>query len=54
MKKSKKSSSSEKELVDLEDRIKQFQQTAQESLQKKQNELLEPMVKKAKNRIRVK
>jgi outer membrane protein len=41
----------QKELVDLEDRIKQFQQTAQESLQKKQNELLEPMVKKAKKAI---
>jgi len=41
----------QKELVDLEDRIKQFQQTAQESLQKKQNELLEPMIKKAKKAI---
>lgn len=41
----------QKELVDLEERIKNFQQTAQESLQKKQNELLEPMVKKAKKAI---
>ena len=38
----------EKEIAGLEDRIKEFQQTAQESLQKKQNELLEPMVNKAK------
>lgn len=41
----------QKELADLEDRIKTFQQTAQESLQKKQNELLEPMIKKAKKAI---
>jgi outer membrane protein len=41
----------QKELADLEDRIKAFQQTAQESLQKKQNELLEPMIKKAKKSI---
>lgn len=41
----------QKELADLEERIKNFQQTAQESLQKKQNELLEPMIKKAKKSI---
>lgn len=41
----------QKELADLEERIRNFQTTAQESLQKKQNELLEPMVKKAKKAI---
>lgn len=41
----------QKEIADLEERIKNFQQTAQESLQKKQNELLEPMLKKAKKAI---
>jgi outer membrane protein len=41
----------QKELADLEERIRSFQQTAQESLQKKQNELLEPMMKKAKKAI---
>ena len=41
----------QKEIAGLEDRIKEFQQTAQESLQKKQNELLEPMVNKAKKAV---
>jgi outer membrane protein len=41
----------QKELADLEERIKNFQQTAQESLQKKQQDLLEPMIKKAKKAI---
>jgi outer membrane protein len=41
----------QKEIGDLEERIKAFQQTAQESLQKKQNELLEPMIEKAKKAI---
>jgi outer membrane protein len=41
----------QKELADLEERIRTFQSTAQESLQKKQSELLEPMVKKAKKAI---
>jgi len=41
----------QKELADLEERIRTFQTTAQESLQKKQSELLEPMVKKAKKAI---
>jgi outer membrane protein len=41
----------QKELADLEERIRNFQTTAQESLQKKQSELLEPMVKKAKKAI---
>jgi outer membrane protein len=41
----------QKEIADLEERIKNFQTTAQESLQKKQNELLEPMLTKAKKNI---
>ena len=41
----------QKEIGDLEDRIRNFQTTAQESLQKKQNELLEPMIAKAKKSI---
>lgn len=41
----------QKEIASLEDRIKDFQTTAQESLQKKQNDLLEPMVAKAKKAI---
>jgi outer membrane protein len=41
----------QKEIGDLEERIKSFQQNAQESLQKKQNELLEPMLAKAKKGI---
>ncbi len=41
----------QKEISDLEDRIRNFQNTAQESLQKKQNELLEPMINKAKKGI---
>lgn len=41
----------QKEIGDLEDRIKAFQQTAQESLQKKQNDLLEPMIATAKKAI---
>lgn len=41
----------QKEIGDLEERIKAFQQTAQESLQKKQNDLLEPMIEKAKKAI---
>jgi outer membrane protein len=41
----------QKEIAGLEERIKDFQTTAQESLQKKQNELLEPMVAKAKKAI---
>ncbi len=41
----------EKEIVDLETRIKNFQQTAQESLQKKESDLLAPMMEKAKKAI---
>ena len=41
----------QKEIGDLEERIKAFQQTAQESLQKKQNDLLEPMIATAKKAI---
>jgi outer membrane protein len=41
----------QKEIADLEERIRNFQTTAQESLQKKQNELLEPMIAKAKKSV---
>ena len=41
----------QKEIVDLEERIKSFQQTAQESLQKKEQELLAPMMEKARKAI---
>ena len=41
----------QKEIADLEERIRNFQTTAQESLQKKQNELLEPMLAKAKKSV---
>jgi outer membrane protein len=40
-----------KEISDLENRIKSFQQSAQESLQKKEQELLQPMIDKAKKAI---
>lgn len=40
-----------KEITDLEARIKDFQQTAQEDLQQKENELLQPMIEKAKKAI---
>jgi outer membrane protein len=40
-----------KEITDLETRIKNFQVTAQESLQKKEQELLQPMMDKAKKAI---
>jgi outer membrane protein len=40
-----------KEITDLEGRIKEFQSTAQEDLQKKENELLQPMIEKAKKAI---
>ncbi|MFN4930472.1 MAG: OmpH family outer membrane protein [Bacteroidia bacterium] len=41
----------QKEIADLEERIRNFQTTAQESLQKKQSELLEPMMTKAKKSV---
>ena len=40
-----------KEIMDLEQRIRDFQQTAQQSLQKKETELLTPLIDKAKNAI---
>lgn len=40
-----------KEINDLEERIKTFQGTAQESLQKKEQELMQPMINKAKKAI---
>lgn len=40
-----------KELLDLEQRIREFQLTAQQSLQKKETELLTPLIDKAKNAI---
>jgi outer membrane protein len=41
----------QKEIANLEERIQNFQQTAQESLQKKQNDLLDPMIEKCKKAI---
>ncbi|MCC7051331.1 MAG: OmpH family outer membrane protein [Bacteroidia bacterium] len=40
-----------KEINDLEGRIRAFQQSAQESLQKKEQELMQPMIEKAKKAI---
>jgi len=40
-----------KEITDLEKRITEFQQTAQTDLQKKEQELLQPIIDKAKNAI---
>ncbi len=40
-----------KELLDLEQRIRDFQLTAQQSLQKKETELLTPIIDKAKSAI---
>jgi outer membrane protein len=42
----------EKELQDLGDRIQDFQQTAQESIQKKKEELYGPILKKAEDAIK--
>src|SRR5262245_14546620 len=42
----------EKELQDLGDRIQDFQQTAQESVQKKKEELYGPILKKAEDAIK--
>ena len=39
------------EITDLENRIGQFQQTAQESLAQKENEILKPIIDKAKKAI---
>lgn len=41
----------QKEIANLEERIQNFQQTAQESLQKKQNDLLDPMIEKCRKAI---
>jgi outer membrane protein len=42
----------ETELQDLNQRIQAFQQTAQKDLQAKQQELLKPIIEKARNAIR--
>lgn len=42
----------EKELSDLGQRIQDFQQTAQESIQKKKEEIYGPILKKAENAIK--
>ena len=42
----------EKELQDLQDRIQAFQQKAQTDLQAKQQDLLQPIVAKAKDAIK--
>ena len=41
----------EKELVDIQDRLKAFQESAQQSLQTKQNELMAPSIAKANKGI---
>ena len=41
----------EKDLNDLQARIREFQERAQQEYQKKQNELLSPIIEKAKNAI---
>ncbi len=41
----------EKDLSDLQNRIREFQERAQQEYQKKQNELLAPIIEKAKNAI---
>ena len=41
----------EKELTDLNTRIQEFQQVAQQDLQKKENELMAPIYEKVKNTI---
>ncbi len=40
-----------KEITNLEDRISEFQQTAQKDLQAKEEQLLKPIIDKAKNAI---
>ncbi len=42
----------EKEILDLQDRIQTFQQSAQESLQKKEQELTEPIIEKARQAVK--
>lgn len=41
----------EKEIIDLQQRIQEFQQTAQESVEKKKEELYAPILKKAEDAI---
>ncbi len=41
----------QKEITDLQDRIQEFQQSAQESIQKKKEELYSPIIKKAEGAI---
>ncbi len=41
-----------KEITDLEERIQDFQQTAQQSIQKKKEELYSPIIKKADDAIK--
>lgn len=41
-----------KDITDLEDRIRDFQQSAQENIQKKKEELYQPIIKKADEAIK--
>ncbi len=41
-----------KEITDLEDRIRNFQQSAQDNIQKKKEELYQPIIKKADEAIK--
>lgn len=43
--------SKEEEIMDLQTRIQEFQQKAQQSLQKKEGDLMEPLINKAKDAI---
>ena len=42
----------EQEINDLDKRIKEFQQTAQQGMQKKQNDLMQPIIEKAQKAIK--
>lgn len=42
----------EKEIIDLQRRIQEFQQTAQEDLQAKETELTTPIIEKARNAVK--
>lgn len=42
----------EKEILDLQDRIQAFQSSAQESLQKKESELTQPIIDKARQAVK--
>lgn len=41
-----------KDITDLEDRIREFQQSAQDNIQKKKEELYQPIIKKADDAIK--